>query len=125
MSALAFFNGNLGAHLDASTTGAIGVFDALAPKNQATGWKVGAFHKLHQVFGSCLGIVDQVQCGVDDLAQIVWGDARGHSHRNALAAIDQQVGESCRQHNGFFGGAVVGGNEINRVFVNVSQQLHG
>ncbi|CAB4994190.1 unannotated protein [freshwater metagenome] len=60
--------------------------------------KVGALHKLHQVIRSCLGIINQVQCCIDDLTEIVRRNIRCHSHCNALAAIHQQVREPARQN---------------------------
>ena len=67
---------------------------------------------------------DQVDRGVDDLAEVVGRDVRGHADRDALAAVDQQVREPGRQRRGLFGGAVVVRDHVDGVFVDVGEQLH-
>jgi hypothetical protein len=66
-----------------------------------------------------------VEGGVDDLAQVVGRDVGGHAHRDALAAVDQQVGEARRQHRRLFVLAVVVGDEVDGLLVDPRQQLHG
>ena len=51
----------------------------------------------------------QVGGGVDDLAQVVGRDVGGHAHRDALAAVDQQVREA--------DGSSAGSCELTRVVV--------
>ena len=60
--------------------------------------KSGPVHELHEVFDRRVGIVDQVQRGVDDLAQVVRRDVRGHADRDAAAAVHEQVREARRQN---------------------------
>ncbi len=67
----------------------------------------------------------QVDRGVDDFAQVVGRDVGGHAHRDALAAVDEQVGESRGQHLRLFAAAVVGRLHVDGLFVDVGQQLHG
>ena len=42
-------------------------------------------------------MIDQVDGRVDDLGEVVRRDVRGHADRDALAAIDEQVGEARRE----------------------------
>ena len=121
---LAFFNADLRAHFDAAATGLIRVFNSIATKNESTRWEVWAFHKLHEVASCGLRIVNEVQRCIDDFAQVVRRNAGGHTYGNALAAVHQKVRETGRQHDWFFCGAVVCGNEIDGVFVDVGKQLH-
>ena len=62
--------------------------------------------------------------GVDDLAEVVRRDVGGHADGDALAAVDQQVGEPRRQHRRLLAAAVVGRLHVDGVFVDVGQQLH-
>ncbi|CAB4792711.1 unannotated protein [freshwater metagenome] len=123
-AALGLFDAGGGAHLDAAAAGAVGVDDAGAAQDGTTRWEVGAQHKPHQVIRGGLWVVDEVDGCVDDLAQVVRRDVRGHTDRDALAAVDQQVGESSGKNRGFFAAAVVCGHHVDGFFVDVGQQLH-
>jgi hypothetical protein len=70
-----------------------------------------------------LGVLQQVQAGVDDLVEVVRRDVGGHAHRDAGAAVDQQVGQPRRQHRGLLLGAVVVGREVDGFLVDVGQHL--
>ena len=52
-------------------------------------------------------------------------NVRGHANRNTCRTINKQVREASRQNRGFGERLVVVGLEINRLFVEVAQQLHG
>ena len=55
--------------------------------------KSGPGHDLHQLVQRRVRIGDQRQRGVDDLARIVRRDVGRHADGDAVAAVDQQVGE--------------------------------
>ena len=78
--------------------GAVGVDDAGATEDAAARREVGTLDELHQLVGRRLRVVDQVDGGVDHLAEVVRRDVGGHADGDALAAVDQQVGEPRRQH---------------------------
>ena len=61
----------LGPHLDGAPAGAVGVHDARPAEDQGPGREVRALDEVHQVVGGGVGVVDQVEGGVDDLAQVV------------------------------------------------------
>ena len=63
--------------------------------------------------------------GVDHLTHVVRRDVGGHAHGDALAAVDQQVGESGRQHNRLLVLAVVVADEVHGVFVDAVEHPHG
>ena len=96
-AALGLLDRRRGAHLDAAAAGAVGVHDAGAAEDAAAGREVGALDELHQVVGGGIGVVDEVDRGVDDLAEVVRRDVGGHADGDALAAVDEQVGEPRRQ----------------------------
>ena len=61
---------------------------------------------------------------VDDLAQVVGWDVGGHAHRNALAAVDEQVREAGRQDERLLLPPVVVGDHVDGALVDASEQLH-
>ena len=96
--------------------------DSGAAEDQAAGRKIRAWHDAHQVFERHSGIGDQRQGGIDDLAGIVRRDVGRHADRDAVRAIDQQVGEARGQHPRLFRALVIVRLEIDRVLVDVGQQ---
>ncbi len=110
---------------DRALAGAVGVEDAGPAHDQAAGREVGALDELHEVVGGGVGVGQQVLGGVDDLAQVVGRDVGGHAHRDALAAVDQQVGEPGRQHLGLLHLARVVVVEVDGVLVDVLEHAHG
>ena len=79
----------------------------------------------HQIVSGGVGMVDQVHCGVDDLAQVVGWDVGCHSHRDALAPVDDQVREAGGQHLGFGELTRVVIDEVDGVFIDAVQKRHG
>ncbi len=79
---------------------------------------------LHQVLDRRVGVVDQVQRGIDDFAEVVGRDVGGHADRDALAAVDQQVGKARRHHDGLFAAAVEVGSEVDRLLVDRLDHPH-
>ncbi len=87
--------------------------------------EVGTLDVRHEVVdGGAVGVVEEVDRGVDDLAQVVGRDVGGHADRDALAAVHQEVREPCRQHRRLLGGAVVVRDHVDGVLVDVREQLH-
>ena len=87
-----------GPHPDLPPTVPIGLPDAGPAQDLCSGGEVRARNVLHQVIGCGVRMVDEVDRGVDDLAEVVGRDVGGHAHGDALAAVDQQVREPGRQH---------------------------
>ena len=86
--------------------------------------KSGPFDELREIVDRRIGILEQVHDRVADLTEIVRRDAGGHAHRDALRAVDQQVGEARRQDNGLALGPVVVGHEVDGVLVDAIEQSH-
>ncbi|OQB99600.1 MAG: hypothetical protein BWX79_03091 [Alphaproteobacteria bacterium ADurb.Bin100] len=112
-----------GAHDHPATAGAVAVLHAVDAIDDSGRGEIGRRDDLHQFVDGGLRIAQQVQAGVHHLIEVVRRDVGGHSHGDAAGAIDQQVRQLARQHQGFFFGAVVVGPEIDRFLVDVGQHL--
>ena len=108
---------------DLAAAGGVGGADAAAPHDDAGGGEVGALDVLHQAGQVDVGVVDVGDAPVDHLAQVVGRDVGGHADRDALAAVDQQVGEAAGQHLRLLLGVVVVGVPVDGVPVDVGQHL--
>ena len=72
-----------------------------------------------------VGVVEQVQQGLDHLAQIVRRDVGGHADGDAGAAVEQHIGQPGRQHRGLLQGAVEVGQPVDRAQAGLAQQHVG
>ena len=115
----------LGLHADAAAAGGVRVADPVAPEDRAGGREVRALDVLHQPVDVDRRVVDVGDRAGDHLAQVVRRDVGRHPDRDARAAVDEQVREAGRQHDRLLGAAVVGGDEVDRVLVDVPQHLGG
>src|SRR5690606_42098745 len=66
--------------------------DAVAA-DQAPGREVGALDVLHDHLVVGLGVVDEGDEGIDDLAQVVRSEVGSHAHRDAGGAVHDEVGD--------------------------------
>ncbi len=80
---------------------------------------------LHQARQIDLGIVDVGPDGAADLAQVVGRDVGRHPDRDPRGAVDQQVREARRQDQRLLRRLVVVGAEVDRIGIDVAQQLGG
>ncbi len=108
-----------------SSSGCERGLDALAAEDRRASREIRPVDEIHQIFDSCFRVVNQVNNGVADLAQVVRRDIRGHPDSDAGRAVDQQVGELRRQHDWLGCRAIVVWLKIDRVLVNISEQLLG
>src|SRR5262249_28034180 len=86
-----------GAQGDLAAAGAVAVDDPLPAADDAAGREIGAGDQLHQLFERRFRVVDQPDEAVADLAQVVRRDFSRHADGDAVAAVDEQVGELARQ----------------------------
>ena len=119
-----FFDVGDGSHLDRASAGAVRVLDPVAAEDEGTGREVRPLHEAHQVVRLRVRVVEHVDAGVDDLVEVVRRDVRRHPDRNPAAAVDEQVGEPCRQDDGLLVLAVVGVGEVDGVLVDLTDELH-
>ena len=124
LAALAvFLKFRAGADGDLAAARRVGGADAAAAHDDALGGKVGSLDVLHQIRQLRLGIVEDADAGVDDLAQVVRRDVRCHADGDARRAVDQQVREARGQHARLFSRFVEVRVPIDRVLVDVAEHL--
>ena len=119
-----FFDLGPGSHLDRAAPGPDGGEDAGTTHDLRARREVRTLDEGHQVVRCRVGVVEQVQRGVDHLAQVVWRDVRRHADRDALAAVHQQVREPTGKDLGLLGRAVEVGREVDGVLVDARQHVH-
>jgi hypothetical protein len=79
----------------------------------------------HQVVDGRVGVADQVDDGIDHLAQIVGRDVGGHADGDAARAVDQEVRHAGRQDARLLLRVVEVGLEVDALLVDVGQELGG
>ena len=113
-----------GAQTDRAGSGFVDLFELLRRvQHLAAGREVRPFDVAAQLHAAQIRIVQQLEeCGAH-LPKIVRGDVRGHPHRNAGRAVDQQVRDARRQHDGLRACAVVVGPERHGRLIDFGEQL--
>ncbi len=76
------------------------------------GGEVRTRHMLEEFGNPGDGIVQQAHAGSRHLTQVVRRDVGGHAHGDAGGAVEQQVGQACRQHRRFVQGAIEVGHPV-------------
>src|SRR5919112_2010856 len=100
-----------------------GVAYAAQPDYNAPRREIGALDVLCDLLVIQVRVVYQGYRRVDDLAEVVGWDLGGHTHRDAIRPVDEQVGEPRRQDLGLLQALVEVRNEIHRVGIYVPQHL--
>ena len=85
--------------------------------------EVRCLNVLHQGLDTAIGLINQCQTGVEYLAQVMGRNIGGHTHRNTCTAVNQQVRNFSRKYFRDFFSAVVVRHVINRVLIQIRQQL--
>jgi hypothetical protein len=67
---------------------------------------VRALDVLAELLDRGLGLIEQAHAGAGDFAQVVRRHVGGHAHGDAGGAVEQDVRQTCRQHQRFLQGAV-------------------
>ena len=111
--------------LDGPPAGPVGVADPLLVEDVAARGKVRPGDELHDLFEGRVGMVQQVDEAVADLAEVVGRDVGGHADGDARAPVDQEVGEFRRQELGHGQAFVVVRDEVDRVLLDVGHHLAG
>ena len=111
------------AHDDRAAAGRVGAVDARAAEDDAAGREIRPGNDLHQRLQVDRRVVDQGDGAVDHFAEIVRRNVGRHADGDAARAVDQQVREARRQDLRLALGAVVVVLEIDRVLVDVVEQL--
>ena len=120
-----FLDFGLGADHDGSTALKIGFARPRAPQDHAAGREIRAGYNLHQTFGGYIRIVDQFQRRIDNFAQVMRRNIGRHTHSNTARAIDEHIGKAGREHGRLRVFAIIIEFKINRVFVDIREQISG
>ena len=115
----------LGPHHAAAAAGAVGVQHPLGAQHEPAAGEVRPLDVGHDAVQPQGGVVDEGHQGGAALPQVVGRDAGGHAHRDALAAVHQQVGEAGGEHQGLLHAVVVVGAPVHRVLFQVGHHLAG
>ncbi len=108
-----------------TAAGLVGVPDALGAVDEAGGGEVGAGELAHELAERGVGMLDQLDRGVDDLREVVRRDVRRHAHGDAGRAVDQEVRELRRQDPGLEERPVVVRRPVDGLLVDVVAQHLG
>ncbi len=112
-----------GTHDDAAAARAVRLLDPVAAEDDRAGREVGALDVLGQLLDVDGRVVDQRDQGVGHLAEVVRRDVRRHADRDPGRAVDEQVREARRQHLRLLARLVVVRPEVDRVGVDVAEEL--
>ncbi len=117
------------AHHQASAPRPIRRLDAIPPYDNAASREVRSWHPLDQLLQRDIVhffvIIDQVNDGARQLAHVMRRDVRGHAHGNARSAIEQHIRDTGGQNQRLFKRVIEVRPKIDRVFIQISQQLLG
>ena len=118
---------DMGAGTDyhAAAAGAVTLLDSRGAVDDSAGWKVRSRDDFHQLVDADFGASQDCQAGIDNFVQAVRWNVGGHPHRDTGRAVDEQIGYPGRQDTGFLLLAVVVGDEIDGLLVDIGQQLGG
>ena len=121
LAAFEFLSLHLAPQLDLPLAGLVDIQQLVLIHHDPSGGEIRSFYIAHELFGADLVILHISLDRIDHLAQVMGGNAGGHSHRNALRAVDQKVGYTHREHQRFLLCLVKIGAEIYHIFIQVGQ----
>ena len=119
------FDASAGADQDRTAAREVAATDAAATADDAAGRKVGAFDDLEQFVDRDFRLVEHLDRGRADLAEVMRRHARRHADRDAAGAVDEQVWELRRQDRRFESALVVGRHEVDGVELDVVHHRRG
>ena len=111
------------AHDDPATTRAVRLADPLAADDDPTGREIRPLDVLRQPVDVDARVVDHRDERVDHLAEVVSGNVRRHSNGDPRRPVHEQIRVARRQHVRLATRLVVVRDEVDRVGVDVAQQL--
>ncbi len=107
---------------DRAAAGFVTFPDRVLAADNAAGGEVGSGDVLHEFADGDVRIVEQRHNAAANFAQVVGRDRGGHADGDAARAVDQQVGIFGRQDDGLQVAFVVGGDEVDRVELQVFEE---
>ena len=112
-----------GTHRDLAAAGCVGLTDAASAHNNTLGREVRTLNILHKVGNGRLGVIQNADACVDDLAQVVRRDIRRHADGDTRRAVDQKVREAGGENTGLFSRLVKVCVPVDGVLRNIAQHL--
>ena len=113
------------ARAERAAAGEVGVADAVEADDAPAHRQVGARHEAHEVVEAAVGVLDEVDRGLHDLAEVVRRHVRRHADGDAARAVDEQVRERGGQDGRLLQRVVVVGDEVDGVLVEAGDQRQG
>ena len=113
------------ADADDAAAGAEVLLDAFLAVDDAAGREVGTDDDLLEVLDGGAGLVDDEAGGLDELGEVMGRDVGRHADRDAGRTVHQQVGQGAREDGRLGGRLLVVRGEVDRVLVDVGEELGG
>ena len=110
---------------DAAAAGAVALVDARGAVDHPGGREIGRRHELDQLLDRDIGIREQREARVECLGEIMRRDVRRHPDRDARRAVDEEIRQARREHRGLLLLAIVVRDEIDRLAVDIRDELGG
>ena len=117
------FDGCFGPDYNPTPSRAKGRLYAFHAVNGPPRRKIGSRNVLHQVIHRNLRIIQIGNNSVGHFGQVVRSHVGSHTHRNTRRAVEQQVGQLGRHHTRLLKRVVEVGLKIDRLLVNITQNL--
>ena len=115
-------DGRRRARAERTAAGEVGVADAVEADDAPAHRQVGARHEAHEVVEAAVGVLDEVDRGLHDLAEVVRRHVRRHADGDAARAVDEQVRERGGQDGRLLQRVVVVGHEVDGVLVEAGHE---
>ena len=112
-------------HDDATAAGAVALVDAGGAVDQAGGREIRRRHELDQLLDREVGVREQGKARRDRLGEVVRRNVGRHPDRDPRGAVHQQVRQPRRQHRRLLLLAVVVGDEVDGLAVDIGEKLGG
>ena len=104
-------------------TGLIELAQSIASPDNGAGGKVGAGEIIHKFIDCGIGGVQQIDCGINDFAQVVRGDVGRHTDTDTGTAVHQKLRKTGGKNSGFDIGFVKGGHHVHSLFFDVGEHF--
>ena len=101
----------------------VGLGDAVPAAHDAAGGEVGPGHEFHDLVQGEVRVLHQRDHPADHLGEVVRRNGRRHADRDPGRAVHEEVREHAREDRRLFPRAVVVGDEVDGVLVEVQEHL--
>ena len=115
----------LGADLERGAARHVHLADGGASADDRAGREVRSLDELHEVVDGAVRMVDLPLHGVAEFGEVVRRDVRRHADGDARGTVEKEVGDLGRQDCGLRGAAVVGGDHVDGILVDVLAKILG